>query len=137
VDASVRNHRSGQYSQRIASDRRDELGRLGAAFNTMTEHVEEVHRELENASTGGRRNRSGRPAIETIQLFGVTRLRAPLRLFRVFSRILIDEHLAVLPGEAASYLRESRTGLNRWDSLIDDLAGRSRASGRSPVRRAR
>jgi PAS domain S-box-containing protein len=38
---------AGHYSQRVAADRRDEIGRLGGAFNAMTEQVEEAHRDLE------------------------------------------------------------------------------------------
>jgi nitrate/nitrite-specific signal transduction histidine kinase len=38
---------AGEYSQRVATERRDEIGRLGAAFNTMTDRVAEAHRDLE------------------------------------------------------------------------------------------
>lgn len=38
---------AGKYSQRVATGRRDELGRLGQAFNTMAEQVEDSHRDLE------------------------------------------------------------------------------------------
>ncbi|MEA2465114.1 MAG: hypothetical protein QOJ98_2861, partial [Acidobacteriota bacterium] len=38
---------AGDYSRRISTTQRDEIGRLGAVFNTMTEHVEHAHRELE------------------------------------------------------------------------------------------
>jgi PAS domain S-box-containing protein len=38
---------AGQYERRVATNQRDEIGRLGAAFNAMTAHVNEVHRELE------------------------------------------------------------------------------------------
>jgi PAS domain S-box-containing protein len=38
---------AGKYAGRVAIERRDEIGRLGVAFNTMTEQVESAHRELE------------------------------------------------------------------------------------------
>jgi PAS domain S-box-containing protein len=38
---------SGNYSERVASSRDDEIGRLGSAFNAMTQRVEESHRDLE------------------------------------------------------------------------------------------
>jgi PAS domain S-box-containing protein len=38
---------AGNYSERVAASRRDEIGRLGSAFNAMTEKVEEAHRDLE------------------------------------------------------------------------------------------
>jgi PAS domain S-box-containing protein len=38
---------AGDYSRRVTITRRDEIGRLGAVFNAMTERVEHAHRELE------------------------------------------------------------------------------------------
>lgn len=38
---------SGNYTERVAADREDEIGRLGSAFNAMTQRVEESHRDLE------------------------------------------------------------------------------------------
>jgi PAS domain S-box-containing protein len=37
----------GAYSRRVTVTRRDEIGRLGAAFNVMTEGVERAHEDLE------------------------------------------------------------------------------------------
>jgi PAS domain S-box-containing protein len=37
----------GEYRRRVNVDRRDEIGRLGVAFNAMTERVQFAHRELE------------------------------------------------------------------------------------------
>jgi PAS domain S-box-containing protein len=37
----------GDYSRRLTADRRDELGELASAFNTMTEHVERAQHRLE------------------------------------------------------------------------------------------
>jgi len=38
---------AGQTSRRVVTERRDEIGRLGAAFNTMATQVEGVQRDLE------------------------------------------------------------------------------------------
>jgi PAS domain S-box-containing protein len=38
---------AGQYTRRVATKRRDEIGRLGAAFNAMATQVHGVQRELE------------------------------------------------------------------------------------------
>jgi PAS domain S-box-containing protein len=38
---------AGEYSRRVTITRRDEIGRLGAVFNAMTERVEKAHLELE------------------------------------------------------------------------------------------
>jgi PAS domain S-box-containing protein len=37
----------GEYSRRVAMNRRDEIGRLGMAFNAMSEQVDAAHQELE------------------------------------------------------------------------------------------
>ena len=38
---------AGEYSRRIQSHGKDEVGRLGVAFNTMADRVERAHRDLE------------------------------------------------------------------------------------------
>jgi PAS domain S-box-containing protein len=38
---------AGEYRRHVNITRRDEIGRLGAVFNAMTERVEHAHRELE------------------------------------------------------------------------------------------
>jgi PAS domain S-box-containing protein len=38
---------AGDYSQRVATDREDEIGQLGRSFNTMTAEVETMHWNLE------------------------------------------------------------------------------------------
>ena len=38
---------AGSHSKPVAADRLDEIGRLGHAFNAMTEKVEKAHRDLE------------------------------------------------------------------------------------------
>jgi PAS domain S-box-containing protein len=37
----------GEYSRRVGVTRRDEIGRLGVAYNAMTERVERAHHDLE------------------------------------------------------------------------------------------
>src|SRR2546426_1364957 len=38
----------GEYSRRVGINRRDEIGRLGTAFNAMSEQVQAAHVELED-----------------------------------------------------------------------------------------
>jgi PAS domain S-box-containing protein len=38
---------AGEYSRRVVTTRRDEVGRLGASFNAMTEEIAVMHRDLE------------------------------------------------------------------------------------------
>jgi PAS domain S-box-containing protein len=59
-------------------------------------------------------------------------LRAPLRAIDGFSRILLDEHAAGLPPEAARYLRVVGENAQQMGRLIDDLLRFSRL-GRQPL----
>jgi signal transduction histidine kinase len=126
----------GHYSQRVATGRRDELGRLGVAFNTMTAQVEEVHRDLEERVH--QRTAQLEAAVQQLEAFSYSvshDLRAPLRAITGFSRILIDEHQAALPNDAAAYLRRVADGAQQMGRLIDDLLAFARL-GRASVRRA-
>lgn len=40
---------AGDYSHRVAAGGRDEIGRLGEAFNTMTDRIEQAHTALEKS----------------------------------------------------------------------------------------
>jgi PAS domain S-box-containing protein len=59
-------------------------------------------------------------------------LRAPLRAVDGFSRILLDDYLADLSGEAKDYLLRVRANTERMGQLIDDLLAFSRLS-RQPL----
>jgi PAS domain S-box-containing protein len=63
-------------------------------------------------------------------------LRAPLRAMDGFSRILIEEYTAELPGEAQRYLRLVRENAQQMGSLIDHLLAFSRL-GRQPLKKER
>ncbi len=60
-------------------------------------------------------------------------LRAPLRAIAGFSRILLDEHLAVLPDKGQKYLRRVHENTRQMGQLVDDLLAFSRLS-RQPIR---
>ena len=47
VSAAAHAIASGDYSQRVATHRRDEIGRLGHAFNEMAERVQDAQQQLE------------------------------------------------------------------------------------------
>jgi signal transduction histidine kinase/ActR/RegA family two-component response regulator len=40
---------AGDYTRRVTTGRRDEIGRLGAAFNTMTDRIEHAHTALKKS----------------------------------------------------------------------------------------
>jgi len=55
-------------------------------------------------------------------------LRAPLRALNGFSRILLDDHAAVLPPEARRYLTLVADSADQMSRLVDGLLGLSRLS---------
>jgi PAS domain S-box-containing protein len=56
-------------------------------------------------------------------------LRAPLRAINGLSRILLEDHTALLPPEGQRYLELVHDNARRMDRLIDDLLNFSRLSG--------
>jgi signal transduction histidine kinase len=126
---------AGEYSRRVPTDRRDELGRLGIAFNTMTEEVQQVRQELEERVR--QRTSQLQAAVNQLESFTYSvshDLRAPLRAITGFSRILLDEHEKDLPPAAARHLRRVSDGARQMGLLVDDLLAFARL-GSAPVRR--
>jgi signal transduction histidine kinase len=126
---------SGDYSRRVATDRLDEIGRLGVAFNAMTVQLQSVHHELDERVR--QRTEELEAAVKQLEAFSYSvshDLRAPLRAIAGFSRILIDDHLPSLAGEAAIYLRRVADGARQMGQLVDDLLAFARL-GRAPVQR--
>lgn len=89
----------GDFSHRVSIRRKDELGELGAAFNSMAEELEETLQQ--------RRNQVADTAHE---------LRSPLTNIRGYLEAMEDEVLEV--GESLPVLREEVDLLTR---LVDDL----------------
>ena len=106
----------------IRTDRRDEIGRLADAFNTMTLRVEQARQELEQ-----------RVEARTAELSAVNRelesfsysvshdLRAPLRAIVGFVQILEEDHGASFNAEARRSLDRVKANAGRMGQLIDDL----------------
>jgi signal transduction histidine kinase len=128
---------AGDYSRRVVSRRRDEIGRLGAAFNVMSAHVQVTHEELERRVRQRTEELEG--TLKQLESFSYSvshDLRAPLRAISGFSRILLSEHLDTMSGEAAAHLRRVADGARQMGQLVDDLLAFARL-GRAPVRRVR
>jgi signal transduction histidine kinase len=117
----------------IKTDRRDEIGRLADAFNTMTRRVEQAREQLEQ-----------RVEARTAELSAVNRelesfsysvshdLRAPLRAIVGFVQILEEDHGASFNAEARRSLERVKANATRMGQLIDDLLSFARI-GRVPL----
>jgi signal transduction histidine kinase len=127
---------AGDYALPVTSRRRDEIGRLSAAFNTMSAHVRASREELE--ARVRERTEALESAVKELEAFSYSvshDLRAPLRAMTGFARILLAEHLQELSAEAAVYLRRVSDGAQQMGRLVDDLLAFARL-GRAAVRRA-
>jgi signal transduction histidine kinase len=133
----------GEYSRRVQITRRDEIGRLGVAFNAMTERVEHAHQELEERV----RQRTATLEERAVELAAVNReleafsysvshdLRAPLRHIGGFAALLSGSASASLDADGHRLLKTIINAATQMGRLIDDLLGFSRV-GRTPLERA-
>lgn len=145
---------AGDYQRRVDSSRHDEIGRLGASFNAMTDQVAAMHRDLEQRvhertvsltqaqvdleqRGAALRSRMQELAVvnEELEAFSYSvshDLRAPLRHVTGFASLLAQRAEGALDGEGRRYLRtiiEAATSMGR---LIDDLLAFSR-TGRAAL----
>jgi signal transduction histidine kinase len=124
---------AGEFSRRVKADRGDEIGRLGAAFNTMTEYVDRDHRELE--ARVRERTAGLQDAIAELEAFSYSvshDLRAPLRHVVGFASLLEQSSAAALGEQERRHLATIVAAANRMGRLIDDLLAFSRIS-RTPL----
>jgi PAS domain S-box-containing protein len=76
---------AGDYERRIVSTRRDEVGRLGAAFNAMTDRVAQTHQDLEARVRRRTTSLEETRALLETQVTELTRARAELDRFFALS----------------------------------------------------
>jgi signal transduction histidine kinase len=148
----------GGYSTRVAITRSDEIGRLGMAFNVMSERVAHAHQELEARvqQRTAKLEEAGRLLSERVQelkdsreeLVALNReleafsysvshdLRAPLRHVSGFAALLTDTASESLNADSKRLLKTIVDAAGRMGCLIDDLLGFSRI-GRTPLSRSR
>jgi light-regulated signal transduction histidine kinase (bacteriophytochrome) len=130
---------AGEYTRRVESRRRDEIGRLSAAFNTMAERVANAHHELEARVEQRTRELAQRAAELTavnheLEAFSYSvshDLRAPLRHVTGFA-MLLEQHATSLTAEDRRLLAKITAAASRMGRLIDDLLAFSRVS-RTPL----
>jgi signal transduction histidine kinase len=142
---------AGEYSSRVPVNRRDEIGRLSAAFNAMTEQVDRAHRDLaERVSERTAGLEAARAELEqrVAELAIVNReleafsysvshdLRAPLRHITGFAMMLDQSAGESLDANGRRFLATIATAATRMGRLIDDLLSFSRV-GRTELARSR
>jgi signal transduction histidine kinase len=120
---------SGDYSHRVSVTARDEIGRLGAAFNMMASRVGESHDALE-ARVQARTQELQQSAAELtasnreLEAFSYSvshDLRAPLRSVDGFSQALLEDCGDRLGPDGQEHLRRIRAAAQHMGQLIDDL----------------
>jgi signal transduction histidine kinase len=117
--------------------REDEVGRLGRAFNVMTNKVVEARHELEQRVA--ERTAALEAANRELEAFSYSvshDLRAPLRAVDGFAAVLVEDHEGELSDEARRCVRLIRGSAQQMGQLIDDLLAFSRL-GRQQLHRTR
>lgn len=128
---------TGDYTRRVAGDRRDEIGQLGRAFNAMAGQVEDAHHRLEaRVAERTARLEAANKELEAFSYSVSHDLRAPLRSIDGFSQALVEDLEDSLDAKAKGYLQRVRAAARRMGELIDDLLELSRV-GRTELRRDR
>ena len=127
---------AGDYSRRVAADRRDEIGRLSRTFNAMAGEIQEARQRLEaRVAERTARLEAANNELEAFSYSVSHDLRAPLRSIDGFSQVLLEDSDR-LDARERGYLQRVRAAAQRMGELIDDLLELSRV-GRAPLARHR
>lgn len=126
----------GRFTERVPEARRDEIGRLGTAFNAMTERVATAHHDLEHRVL--ERTAELQEALRELEAFSYSvshDLRAPLRHIIGFATMLDKSAGDGLDPQGRRYLGTIVAAGQRMGRLIDDLLMFSRVSRTSLTKR--
>lgn len=125
----------GDYSSTVDVHRRDELGQLAAAFNSMVAQVYHAREELENKVSS--RTQELEAANKELEAFSYSvshDLRAPLRAVSGYAMMLKEDYDDSFDDEAKRITGNILSNTKMMGRLIDDLIAFSRL-GKREVRR--
>jgi two-component system sensor histidine kinase BaeS len=113
----------GDLSVRVADESGDEIGRLAERLNTMTEHLAEAKRSVEEHEA------------QRQQLFAdiTHELATPLTSIRGGTETLLDPNVSMSAEERARYLDDILAASSRLDRLIRDLFELARLEAGAPA----
>lgn len=124
---------AGDYTRKVATHRRDEIGRLTIASNEMADRIRDAHHDLERRVVD--RTAALAEVNDELESFSYSvshDLRAPLRHINGFASLLGESAGPRLGEQDRRYLATITDAAGRMGQLIDDLLAFSRA-GRSPL----
>jgi len=127
---------SGDYSSPVAVDRKNELGKLAASFNSMAVQVHHAHDELEKRVQA--RTEELQAVNKELEAFSYSvshDLRAPLRAVSGYAMMLKEDYEDSLDEEAQRITGNIISNVKMMGRLIDDLIAFSRLGKREIVRR--
>ena len=127
---------SGDYSSPVTVDRKNELGKLAASFNSMAVQVHHAHDELEKRVQA--RTEELQAVNKELEAFSYSvshDLRAPLRAVSGYAMMLKEDYEDSLDEEAQRITGNIISNVKMMGRLIDDLIAFSRLGKREIVRR--
>jgi signal transduction histidine kinase len=127
---------NGDYSSPVPIDRRDELGQLAVAFNTMALGISQAQQSLEQQVQA--RTEELETANKELEAFSYSvshDLRAPLRAVSGYAMMLKEDYEDTFDDEARRITGNILSNVKMMGRLIDDLIAFSRLGKREVTRR--
>jgi signal transduction histidine kinase len=129
---------AGQLDTRVPQTSTDELGQLGARFNTMAIQLQAQAMELRKSHHALRRYADELEAAnKDLEAFAFSvshDLRAPLHVIQGFSQILATRHAGQMDDKALHYLARIRASVTQMEQLVEGILRLSRLA-RRPLER--
>jgi signal transduction histidine kinase len=126
---------AGDYTVIVKINRRDELGALAGAFNTMVARVGQAQHELElKVQERTEQLEAANKELEAFSYSVSHDLRAPLRAMDGFSQALLEDYGPQLDEKGKDFLDRVRSAAQRMAELIDNLLALSQVSRSELIR---